>query len=452
MSGKKNTQPESKQLLGFWDVLGIGIGQMVGAGVMVLIGICIEITGAGTPLAFLAAVAMVLCPALVFAAMGSAVPQTGGMYTYVRRFLGRKASLVYLSYNVASQLLLALFATGFAEYATGLFPGINTKWLAFSILTVCYLANLFGLQIATKFQNIMVVILLAALLLFVGFGLPKVDWSVFTQPNAIMPNGGKAFLTAASLLTFATAGAETVAELGGEMKNPGKYIPFAIVFSTLIIGLLCAAVSFVATGVLPLDVVAGKSLVQVAEAVFPKWLYVFFLIGGGMFASASTLNATFSWCTKGLLVATEDGWLPKSMGKVSKRSGVPYVYLTLFYIMGAIPILSGTSPRVISMLGNAAATLYQLFPIVAAYMLYKLASDEAKNASFKFPPTVFNILITLAIFMQLTIIFFNIEDVLNGRNILVIYTLIVTAYAFIREKRVKEIAQEKSEMQTDHIT
>lgn len=79
-----------KKVLGFWDLMGIGVGQIIGSGIMVLTGICIAITGAGTPFAFLLAAVLVICPNLVLAVLGSAVPATGGMYTYVRDYIGKK--------------------------------------------------------------------------------------------------------------------------------------------------------------------------------------------------------------------------------------------------------------------------------------------------------------------------------------------------------------------------
>ena len=51
-----------KKVLGFWDLMGIGVGQIIGSGIMVLTGICISITGAGTPFAFLLAAVLVICP------------------------------------------------------------------------------------------------------------------------------------------------------------------------------------------------------------------------------------------------------------------------------------------------------------------------------------------------------------------------------------------------------
>ena len=98
---------------------------------MSLTGICIALTGAGTPFAFLTAALLVLCPNMVLAVLGAAVPATGGMYTYVRDYIGRKTGFFYLALLVAGQLVLAMFAITFAVYMHDLLPGTNQTVVAF---------------------------------------------------------------------------------------------------------------------------------------------------------------------------------------------------------------------------------------------------------------------------------------------------------------------------------
>jgi APA family basic amino acid/polyamine antiporter len=59
-----------------------------------------------------------------------------------------------------------------------------------------------------------------------------------------------------------------------------------------------------------------------------------------MFALISSLNATLAWASKPLIQGCEDGWLPKSFS-VLNRSKVPYKILTMFYIIGLVPIITG---------------------------------------------------------------------------------------------------------------
>lgn len=434
---KENDQGKLKKVLTLGDLMGIGVGQIIGSGIMVLTGICIALTGAGTPFAFIVAAVLVICPNMVLAVLGSAVPATGGMYTYVRDYIGKKTGFFYLALLVAGQLVLSMFAITFATYACSLIPGMSETAVAFLILTFCYVMNILGVEMAAKFQNILVIILAAAMVLFIGFGLPKVNWSIFHDGlNSIMPNGFINFLTAASLLTFATGGAEFLSELGGEMKNPGRDLPRAMILSTVLVAVLYAFIGVVAVGVLPVEQVAGESLVLVADAIFPKPLYYFFIVGGGMFAVASTLNATFTWCTKGLLIAAEEGWLPKQAAYISKR-GTPVVLLTVFYIIGAIPILTGISIETISRLGNGLSLIYVLFPISAGYLIYRKNPAAMRQSSFKIKPAPLFILTTVSIIGYLIAAVLNFGDIKEAWQLMAGYSATVIIYAFMREKKVK---------------
>lgn len=430
---------ELKKVLEFKDLMGIGIGQIIGSGIMSLTGICIAITGAGTPLAFIVAAILVICPNLVLAVLGSAVPATGGMYTYVRDYIGKKTGFFYLALLVVGQLVLAMFAITFATYMCGLIPGLNQTLVAFAILTLCYVMNLIGVDMAAKLQNVLVVILVAAMALFIVFGLPKVNWDTFSGGlSTLMPNGFLGFMTAASLLTFATGGAEFLSELGGEMKNPGRDLPKAMIGSTVVVAIIYAFIGVVAVGVLPVEQVAGESLILVAREIFPTPLYVFFIVGGGMFAVASTLNATFTWCTKGLLIAAEEGWLPKQAASINKK-GIPWVLLTLFYIIGVIPIITGLDLTTISMLGNGVSLIYVLFPIFTGYLIYKKNPEAMAKSTFKISKPVLMVVTTIALAGYIMAAILNFSDIQNAWQMMLVYSAVVIIYAFIREKKVKSL-------------
>ena len=437
-------QNSLKKVLGFWDLMGIGVGQIIGSGIMALTGICIALTGAGTPLAFLLAAVLVICPDLVLAVLGSAVPATGGMYTYVRDYIGKKTGFFYLALLVAGQLVLAMFAITFAQYACGLLPGLNETAVAFGVLTLCFLMNVLGVDMAAKLQNVLVIVLVAAMGLFIVFGLPKVDWSTFQGGiKTIMPNGFLSFLTGASLLTFATGGAEFLSELGGEMKNPGRDLPRAMIVSTVAVAVIYAFIGVVAVGVLPVDEVAGESLLKVSAAIFPKPLYVFFIIGGGMFAVASTLNATFTWCTKGLLIAAEEGWLPHQFASISKR-GTPWVLLIVFYVIGAIPILTGMDLETVARLGNGLSLIYVLFPIFTGYLIYRKNPAAMEKSTFKVGKTALCVLTTIALASYILAAVLNFGDIKNAWLLMLVYSAVVIVYACLREKKVKAIAAGKT--------
>ena len=88
---------ELKKSLTFWDVFAIALGQVIGSGIMVLIGIGIEFTSYAIPFAFALSACLSIIKQIPVAFMGSAMPATGGLYVYCQRILGPKIGFFYLS-------------------------------------------------------------------------------------------------------------------------------------------------------------------------------------------------------------------------------------------------------------------------------------------------------------------------------------------------------------------
>ncbi len=432
-----------RKQLGFIDCMGIGIGQIIGSGVMVLTGVVVGVTGHGTPLAFILAAVLVICTMISAVVLSSAIPSNGGGYSYVKRLISPRAGFVYLGMFVLSQVLIATFALGFAQYFAALVPSANQTLVAMIILTIATIINLIGIKTAASVQNIMVACLLAALLLFAIFGLPKVTWSNMALTSAnLMPNGVKNFLQGIALLSFATGGAKFLAETAGEVKDAGKTVPRAMILSTVIVAVFYALVGVVASGVLPLDQVAYQPLTLVAQTIFPAWLYYFFVIGGALFALATTLNGTLSWVTRGLQLSAQDGWLPPVLAKENK-GGTPVILLLIFYVVGAIPILTGMDTTTISNMGVGVNQVLLVMEVIACWRLPKLMPQAYENATMKLKLPLLRVLLVLSIVLNVgtfVITMDGMTPVVWGATIAFVILLIV--YTMIRWKHVKSLTEQ----------
>ena len=440
MSIAASTENTNKKgLLGFWQLLSISMGQVVGAGVVVLTGIGISITGYGVPWAFMVALGIVFLPSLCIAALGAAMPSTGGTYTYVRDLIGHKTGFFYLALLVAGQMVLATYALGFAQYAAEMWPGINTPMLAAAAMIACYVANLLGVQVAARFQLVMVIMLIVSLITFVIVGLSFVDdFTPYTKTEQVMPGGIGAFIGAAYLLRYGMIGSEFVSELGGESRDPGRHIPMVMMSCLAFVTLLYIGVAIVATGVLPIDAVQGKSLAFVAKEIFPPALYVFFVIGGVMLALISSLNAIFSWCTKGLYMATHDGWFPERVA-VTNRFGTPYILLTVFFVVGMLPIVTGTTLEYVTILGNAVGIVFGIIPALALYNLNTRNPEGYAQASFRLPVIAMKVLPLIAFAIYAYGVYLSSVDFISKEHLIAfaVYAVAIVVYAHWREPHVR---------------
>lgn len=384
-----------KKVLSLTDVMSVAFGQTVGAGVIVLTGVAIGMTGTGVVPAFILAAVVMLIASIPIAVLGSVLPATGGMYQYSSWLWTPKAGFFYLLLFIPSKMTLALYALSFSAYLKGLVPGISVPLVAVGILTVMYVANLLGVKAAANVLKFLLANLLLALFFYIVYGLPHVDFSVFAVDNW-MPKGSGGFFGAAALLTFATGGAFFVSELGGEMKNPKRDIPLSIIVVTLIVGVIYALIGLVAAGVLPVAQVGGKPLSDVAKVIMPHGLFVYFIIGGALMSVAKMLLLAMTWGSKAILMGCIHGWLPQSLGSVSSRFGTPYKVLTVLYVIGLLPIIFNISIDNIAKLITGVMSVAYLLPISAAYNLPDKYPEKFKHAVFSIAPQKFKALVVVA--------------------------------------------------------
>ncbi len=315
-------------------------------------------------------------------------------------------------------------------------------------MILCFVANLFGIKTAARFQAVMVFGLLTSLVLYIIFGLNHVDdFAHYGSLPAIMPNGFGGFFAAAFLLRLSLIGSEFISEFGDEMENPGKMIPLVMGLSLVIVTILYTLIAVVATGVLPLEEIAGKNLAATAEIIFSPAVYIAFIAGGIMISLVTSLNAIFAWCTRGLYMATEDGWLPPRLAIVN-RHGIPYIYLTVFFLVGMTPIISGMSLGYVAILGNAVGAIFGLFPVFALFNLAKRNPEAYQRAPFKLPYWATRLFPVLAVGIYGYGIYSSWDFIGNtGWLLLAGYSALVLLYIHFRAPYVRAIA-----IREEHVT
>ncbi len=358
----------------------VALKQVIGGGVIALTGVAIGLTGAGVPIAFILASITSIMAAIPFAILSSAMPVTGGMYTWPARLMAPWIGFITLWFFFLTNVALSLYAITASDYIRVFYPDIPQGPLAFAILTIFYLINLSGAKTTAKVGMVLTFIMASAILLFIGTGLPEVNYAHFEN---MMPNGIMALMSATGILLFTTGGANMVAELGGEMKNPGRDIPISIIAATATAAIVYVLASIVAAGVLPIAEVADKPLTLVAERIMSRGSFLYFSIGAGIISVFGIINAQMLWGSKSLLVACDDCWLPPGIGAVNKRFGTPHFLLTGLYLVGIFPIITGLSVKEIAMASTITGIAAQIVVIICSYILFRKYRSIYMSAPFK---------------------------------------------------------------------
>jgi amino acid transporter len=330
---------ELERTIGLAGGLTIGIGTMIGAGIFVFPGLAAERAGPAASLSFLIGGTIALLVALPASELATAMPRSGGGYFFISRGLGTAAgAIVGLSLWLGLVFASAFYLVGLGAYASAAIAEIG---LALSgglavPLGVAFAVGLTGASIAgtensATLQNYIVGGLLVILAVFLTYG--GLDaLGVFgreTVPEAFFPRGHLPVLSTAGLVFTSYLGFAQVATVAGDIKNPGRSLPLAMVGSVLVVTVLYVVTIFVATSALgaeTLGTYGETAIVEVARELLGEPGAVAILLAG-MLATISSANASILSASRTVYALSRDALLPDRAGRLNRRYGTPHVAL-----------------------------------------------------------------------------------------------------------------------------
>jgi APA family basic amino acid/polyamine antiporter len=335
MGGKDETN-RLRQRIGFWGLLAMCVGLNIGGALFALTSLAAGLTGPSLPLAMLVSAIPAMLAVIPYGVLTSALPTTSATYRY--------AQLVHPSLALVCMLTLAiciviggqpLFALAFGKYLSALVP-LNPVITGLVVLTVFYVINLLGIDLTARIQTLLFVVLIAALVLFVVLGVPRIDPVNLT---GFFPKGVGGVFAAAGLLFTFCAGGFFVVDLGGEVIQARSIFPKVLFLGMILAVVLYLFIHTVTVGVISWSDLKGQSLIAVAETFMPPGALVFFIIGGALVACATTINVIFSVVSRGLMVVSAEGLLPAFLGRVNQRYGTPHWGLTVAYLICVVSLI-----------------------------------------------------------------------------------------------------------------
>ena len=417
-----------EKTLGFMDLMSIAVGQIIGAGVMTMSIAALGMTGRSVNIAFVIAAIFTCFGAIPTIFVSSVARFHGGMYSQAAVFVSPVYSGFLQYTGLLGSMSLGIFAKGLTSYLSMLFPAIaNAQILwAFIFLTAFVILNYFGTQWMARVQKFMFYFLIAALIIFTVFGLPKVHWSGYFGDELfgqkLMTKGMTGLFEAASYLTFATGGATVILAFSAEAKNPKSDIPKVTIIATLSVAVLYALMACVIGGVMPTDeVIAAGNLAPIAKQILPTPLYYFFVIGGACFALATTLNSSIASGLRPFAQAAGDGWFPEIIGRLNKH-GVPTGYLLIRYIVCAAVLLTGFDVGVIGKWSLIIGNVTGFISALAVGRIPKLFPEQWEKSAYHVPTAVLWLLLGCTAFVLAIQARMN----LNGLNAYIIGINIAT--------------------------
>jgi APA family basic amino acid/polyamine antiporter len=378
-----------KKELGLFDLVVIGISQIIGAGIFVVSGIAAGIAGPSVILSFLIAGLVALLTALTTAELSSIITETGSSYAYTKKAFGKFFGFLvgWMRYfdNVVS---ISAVSLGFSAYLISFFfPFISKSFLilpSIALIILLTIPNIVGAKTISILSSILVLIKLSALsfLIFVGiFHIFKnFDETKFVP---FFPNGFSSTLTASSLVFFAFLGFQTVAMASEEAKNPRRDVPLAIILSLLICSLIYIGVAIVSVGSVDWKILGSidHPLSYVTQKITSNEYASLFVTFGALVATASVALTSIYSSSRILFALSRDNLLPKTFAKVSERFGTPITSIIISSILSVLIVLSGSIHFVVSIVSFGS-----LFNFIFTNLsLIKLKTKIKKKPTFELP-------------------------------------------------------------------
>ena len=312
-----NKVPETEKI-GVLATAAIGIGGMVGGGIFAVLGTAVELAQGGTPVAFLMAGLIALLTSYSYARLSATFPSAGGTVVFIDRAFGFELwtgavnLILYLSYLVT----IGLYANAFGSYAATFFGDqiASNLLLKHTLISVAIvlpaILNLFGADLLSKVETIIVGAKLVLLAVIVAAGFPYVSWDSFSFGNWSSP----LTLVAGGMVIFvAYEGFELIANAGEDVKDPKRTMPRAYYLCVGSVIVLYILVAIVTVGSLSQETITEAKDYALAEAAKPGLGAAGFtaVAIAALMATFSAINATIYGNARLGYTLAKDGELPQ---------------------------------------------------------------------------------------------------------------------------------------------
>ncbi|MBR9975475.1 MAG: amino acid permease [Bacteroidetes bacterium] len=317
------TQRRLRKELGLIDVFAIATGTTLSAGFFLLPGIAAAQAGPAMVLSYLIA-AVPLIPAMFCVVeLSTAMPRAGGAYYFLDRTLGPVTGMIGGLGTWISMVLKVAFAlVGMGAYLSLFFPQLSITMVGVLVAAAIALLNMVGTGKSGRIQVLLVFLLLAILVFFIGDAWPHIEPVRF---SGFFDAGSTAILSTAGLVYISYAGVTKVTSLSEEVRDPERNLPLGVFLALGTALIIYALGTAVMVGVVPMEELAGDltPVATTAERILGRPGVILVSLAA-MAAFISVSNAGLLSASRYPLAMARDHLLPRLFCRLG-RKGTPVV-------------------------------------------------------------------------------------------------------------------------------
>lgn len=372
---------ETKKKITFIGAMLMGIGCIVGSGIFGTLPTVAAEIGPGVIYALAGAAVVVVLRGISRMYTCAALPSSASSFVHASKLIHPLLGSA-LCFNAFLQpTMVSLFGVLFASYFKALFPGLPLSDTVVSVGLLLAFACVawFGNRTSATVGNVMVVLLLAAMVLYIILGLPRLDPNNVSFMQVVRPGIALSGVAASiGVLTSSLSGASSVAEIADDVENPGRTVPLALVLCPVIVAVLYILMAVVTIGVVPYAEV--ESLSQVAERFMSPALLTFFIVGGPICGVVTSLIPVALACVATMSFGGKLEVFPKVFCQ-ENRHGVPVLSLLLVTAISVGICATGATFGVVMTIFSFTNTLAELPNTLLPIFAYKKYPKTCDNSS-----------------------------------------------------------------------
>ncbi len=349
------------------------VGMVIGSSIWISPAAYLSLTGPAIFISYLIAVIPAVFVAFISAYLGSAFPVAGGSYVITSRITGGFGGfmVVWLIILAVGSTLAYLAATFGVFLAQAFLVPVEFEMLfviiiGLIVLTAFYLLNWIKIEltglvelIITIFGDIMVMII------FIIAAIPAFNPSNFAN---LFPLGVSPVLFAALVFFFSYIGFTLILDVAGEVKNPKKNIPRALLISLITLTVLYTLQAVMVAGVHQWNIPIGTVVeLIITGGLLPQGAVVFVTILIAL-AIASTIHPSYMAYSRDIMMSSREHLFPARFSHVHEKHKTPIPALTLLYIVGIIFLLTFI-PLLTPLAGSIEVAATLLSAVVAVIVL-----------------------------------------------------------------------------------
>lgn len=400
-----------KRQIGLFGTVSILVGAVIGSGIFTTPGTVAAAAGSFGPFMIawvLAGASGILC-ALVYSELAPAMPEAGGPYVYITEAFGKPGGFVYgWSMTIGNYIpLVAMLAIAFATNLAKLIPGITDtgiKMIATAIILALMILNICGTKLGSTVANIFTVGKLLALILVIVGGFVVLSPENFTTVVPEAESASSGVLSAAFPAFLAFGGYYQLAYMAGDIKDPKKTLPKALIIGMIIVIAINILISVACVGSVGFAALAGSEtpVVDAGTAIFGTAGTVIVTIGACV-SIFGALNGGIMSYPRVTFSMSQHGLMFKSFGRLHSKFNTPYVPTMFICLVALIFVWTGSFSTLLA-INVFAGRILECVVCLSLLVLRKKKPDLERPLKMPGYPvtTVLAIIITLAICLTCT--------------------------------------------------